>query len=89
MVIRDSHLQFDKTKISIEADLRKFICNPDKPHICWSSHNTEHKIYGQRKQMQLLLHVHVRISQLLFDKTKINIQTELRELISNPDKMHL
>ena len=43
MVIRDSHLQFDKTKISIEADLRKFICNPDKPHICWSNHNTEHK----------------------------------------------
>ena len=43
MVIRDSHLQFDKTKISIEADLRKFICNPDKPDICWSTHNTEHK----------------------------------------------
>jgi len=37
--------------------------------------------------MQRLLHV--RLSQLQFDKTKINIQTELRELISNPDKMHL
>jgi hypothetical protein len=23
--------------------LRKFICNPDKPHICWSNHSTEHK----------------------------------------------
>ena len=44
-------------------------------------------INGQRKQMQRLLHV--RLSQLQFDKTKINIQTELRELISNPDKMHL
>ena len=43
MVICDSHLQFDKTKMRIEADLRKFICNPDKPHICWSNHNTEHK----------------------------------------------
>ena len=31
--------------------------------------------------MQRLLHV--RLSQLQFDKTKINIQTELRELISN------
>ena len=57
MVIRDSHLQLDKTKISIEADLHKFICNPDKPDyvdllIIWN-------INGQRKQMQQLLHVRV------------------------------
>ena len=46
-------------------------------------------INGQslRKKMQWLLHV--CISQLQFDKTKINIQTELHELISNLDKMHL
>ena len=85
MVIRDSHLQFDKTKISIEADLCKFICNIASLR-CINLIIIRNK-YGQRKQMQLLLHV--RISQLLFDKTKINIQTELRELISNPDKMHL
>ena len=30
-----------------------------------------------------------RKGELQFYKTKINIQTELRELISNPDKMHL
>ena len=41
LVIRNSHLQFHKSKINIEKELREIISKPNKLQIFWSNHNTE------------------------------------------------
>ena len=87
MVIRDSHLQFDKTKSALrQTCVNSFAIQTSFTYVDLI---IVRNINGQRKQKQWLLHI--RIFQLQLDKTKINIQTELRELIANinPDKMHL